>query len=572
MRGALTLLVLIVLLPLLAVQAGIYTAWYFGRLSDVSAGLWIAGGLNLLVVVVSLFLARITSESLIRQLQRLHSHAIAIGRGKLDHSTKVSGVRELSELAVAFNKMGDAVQKARRELETSNDALDQRVRKRTVELADAVRRLEKEVRDRINAEQSLLESEQRYRSLTMATTSIVWITNEKGAVVKDLPSWREFTGQSKEDIVGWGWSDALHPEDRKRTQEIWRKSVETRTQYDTEYRIRRKDGQYRTMAARGVPVTDKDGKIREWIGTCTDVTEQKQVEKELAKHRDNLEEMIARRTHELQSSNRKLEKEIGEHKATGKELHRAVVKLARSNKELEQFAYVASHDLQEPLRVVSGYVQLIQRRYADRLDADADQFIGYIVYGVTQMQQLITDLLNYSRVGTRGRPFMKVDLEAVLDRALANLKEVVRESDAHITHEPLPEIVGDETHLMQLFQNLIGNAVKFSGERRPKIDISVRQADGHWRFAVSDNGIGIDRKYWDKLFVIFQRLHTRQKYTGNGIGLAICKKIVERHGGKIWLDSKLGTGTTFFFTIKGDLPEESFGDSGLISLPASIKL
>ena len=373
-------------------------------------------------------------------------------------------------------------------------------------------------------------------------------------------------------MAGLGWIDALHPDDRKRTQELWRKSVETRAQFDTEYRIRREGGQYRTVAARAVPVTEKDGKIRTWIGTCIDVTERKQVEGDLARHRDNLEEIVARRTHELQSANRKLEQEIGEHKATGKELHRAAVKLARSNKELEQFAYVASHDLQEPLRVVSGYVQLIQRRYADRLDADADQFIGYIVDGVTQMQQLITDLLNYSRVGTRGRPFVKVGLEAVLDRALSNLKEVVRESEAQITHEPLPEIVGDETQLMQLFQNLIGNAVKFSGGRRPKIDISVRQADGHWRFAVSDNGIGIDRKYWDKLFVIFQRLHTRQKYTGNGIGLAICKRIAERHGGKIWLDSRLDEGTTFFFTIKGDLPEESFGDSGLLSLPASIKL
>lgn len=569
MRGALMLLVLTVLVPLLVVQAGIYTAWYFGRLSEVSAGLWIVGGLSLLVAIVSLLLARITSKSLIRQLQRLHSHAIAIGEGNYDHSTKTSGVMELAELAVAFNQMGEAVQKARSELETSNDALDQRVRKRTVELADAVRRLEKEVRDRINAEQSLVRSEQQYRSLTMATTSIVWITNEKGAVVKDLPSWRAFTGQSKGDIAGLGWNDALHPDDRKRAQEFWRKSVETCTQYDTEYRIRRKDGQYREMAVRGVPVTDQDGHIREWIGTCT---EQKQVEEELAKHRDNLEEMVARRTHELQSSNRKLEKEIGEHKATGKELHRAVVKLARSNKELEQFAYVASHDLQEPLRVVSGYVQLIQRRYADRLDVDADQFIGYIVNGVTQMQQLITDLLNYSRVGTRGRPFMKVGLEAVLDRALVNLGEVVRESESQISHEPLPEIVGDETQLMQLFQNLIGNAVKFSGGRRPKINISVRQADEHWRFAVSDNGIGIDPKYWDKLFVIFQRLHSRQKYTGNGIGLAICKRIVERHGGIIWLDSKLSEGTTFFFTIKGNLPEESFGDSGLISLPASIQL
>lgn len=223
--------------------------------------------------------------------------------------------------------------------------------------------------------------------------------------------------------------------------------------------------------------------------------------------------------------------------------------MKRSNEELEQFAYVASHDLQEPLRVVTGYVQLIDRKYKGKLDADADQFILYIVDGVTRMQQLITDLLNYSRVGSRGAAFGRTDMQAVLGRALANLKAVIDETGATVTSDPLPIVHGDETQLAQLLQNLIGNGVKFRGDHPPQIHISARRAGNRWEFAVRDNGIGIDKQYWDQIFVIFQRLHTRQQYAGTGIGLAICKRIVERHGGRIWLDSEPGHGTTFHFTL-----------------------
>ena len=223
--------------------------------------------------------------------------------------------------------------------------------------------------------------------------------------------------------------------------------------------------------------------------------------------------------------------------------------LARSNEELEQFAYVASHDLQEPLRVVTGYVQLIERKYKDRLDADANQFFFFIVDGVARMQQLITDLLNYSRVGTRAAAFRRVNMQAVLDQALANLKPVIAESGATVTHDSLPTVEGDETQLVQVFQNLIGNGIKFHGDESPRIGVSVRRNGAGWEFAVRDNGIGIDKQYWEQIFVIFQRLHTRQKYAGTGIGLAICKRIIERHRGRIWLDSEPGRGTTFYFTL-----------------------
>lgn len=230
-------------------------------------------------------------------------------------------------------------------------------------------------------------------------------------------------------------------------------------------------------------------------------------------------------------------------------LKQTAEQLARSNEELEQFAYVASHDLQEPLRVVTGYVQLIERRYKDRLDADASQFFFFIVDGVSRMQQLITDLLNYSRVGTRGAPFRAIHMDEVVDRALANLKPVIAESGATVTFDSLPVVHGDETQLVQVLQNLIGNGIKFRSDQPPRIDVSAHCNGDGWRFAVRDNGIGIDKQYWEQIFVIFQRLHTRHKYPGTGIGLAICKRIVERHGGRIWLDSQPGQGTTFYFTL-----------------------
>lgn len=224
--------------------------------------------------------------------------------------------------------------------------------------------------------------------------------------------------------------------------------------------------------------------------------------------------------------------------------------LERSNRDLQQFAYVASHDLQEPLRIVSSYVQLLERRYKDKLSPEASEFIAYAVDGVGRMRVLIHDLLTYSRVGTHGKAFVPSHSSAIVDRALTNLQVSIQEAGAVVTHDELPTVVADPLQLGQVFQNLIGNAIKYRRKDVPvKIHVSVAQQDHAWGFSIRDNGIGIDPRYAERIFVIFQRLHTADEYPGTGIGLAICQKIIERHGGRIWVDSIAGEGATFFFTL-----------------------
>jgi PAS domain S-box-containing protein len=241
---------------------------------------------------------------------------------------------------------------------------------------------------------------------------------------------------------------------------------------------------------------------------------------------------------------------ISERKFAEARLNQAHAELQRSNRELEQFAYVASHDLQEPLRMVSSYTQLLARRYSDKLDQDARDFIHYAVDGANRMQQLIQDLLSFSRVTTKGQPRTQIQSQEVLMEALSNLEATITETGARITHDHLPEVYADRIQLTQVFQNLIGNAIKFrKPDDIPRIHISSRQQETMWIFSVQDNGIGMDPKYFDRIFTIFQRLHTRQAYPGTGIGLALCKRIVERHGGCIWVESEPDKGTVFWFTL-----------------------
>jgi PAS domain S-box-containing protein len=243
-------------------------------------------------------------------------------------------------------------------------------------------------------------------------------------------------------------------------------------------------------------------------------------------------------------------RDVSERKKIQQELERHSIELEASNKELEQFAYVASHDLQEPLRMVASYAQLLARRNKGKLDEDSEEFIDYIVDGATRMQALINDLLSYSRVGSRGKDLVPTDSGAVLQRVLANLRTTIENEHASVTHDTMPKILADASQLAQIFQNLISNAIKFHGEKAPVVHIGAKQSDDEVIFSVKDEGIGIEKKYTGRIFEIFQRLHGKHEYPGTGIGLAICKKIVERHGGRIWIESEENKGSTFFFTIR----------------------
>ncbi len=240
-------------------------------------------------------------------------------------------------------------------------------------------------------------------------------------------------------------------------------------------------------------------------------------------------------------------------------LRAAIDELEVSNEALERYAYVASHDLQEPIRTVVSHVQLLQRRYGDRLDEDADEILGYIVEGGLRMQRLIQDLLSLSRIGAKKRPFEPVDVEQVLLDVLRDHRHQIRELGAVVQHDPLPVVCGDPAELPLVFSHLLQNSLKFRSDQPPRIMVTAEREDGMWRFAVADNGIGIEPEYFDRIFVLFQRLHTRDRYAGTGVGLPIVKKVVERHGGRCWVASTPGTGTTFFFTLPSDRARPCIG-------------
>jgi PAS domain S-box-containing protein len=243
------------------------------------------------------------------------------------------------------------------------------------------------------------------------------------------------------------------------------------------------------------------------------------------------------------------ERDITERKMAEAQLKCSLADLERSNKELEQFAYAASHDLQEPLRMISSYTQLLAERYEGQLDDKAKKYIHYVVNGAIHMQTLINDLLAYSRVGMHGQPLKPTDSHSALGEAIGNLATTIKENQAIITNDDLPTVRADASQLALVFQNLLANAIKFRGEDPPRIHVSAQDHGREWVFAIKDNGIGIEPQHAGRIFVIFQRLHTQEEYPGTGIGLTVCKRIVERHGGKIWVESEPGNGATFFFTI-----------------------
>jgi PAS domain S-box-containing protein len=374
----------------------------------------------------------------------------------------------------------------------------------------------RDISDRKQMEESLRESEQRLQSLLDNSTAVIYMKDMQGRYMminhryEDLfhLDRNEVKGKTDQEIFPKEIADAFQANDRE--------AIAVGMALEKEEVAPQDDGLHTYLSIK-FPLVDSEGKIYAVCGMSTDISDRKQAEVELQNQKQDL---------------------------------------VRSNDELQQFAYVASHDLQEPLRMITSYLELLERRYKGQLDARADQFITYAVDGAARMQILINDLLGYSRVGSRGQSFERVDCEAVLQNAIRNLQVAIAENNAVITHAPLPPVNADVTQLTQLFQNLIGNALKFRREDPPQIHIGVERTNGKWLFSVRDNGIGIESQYTNRIFVIFQRLHSRTEYSGTGMGLAICKKIVERHSGKLWVESKPGEGSTFYFTLpdSGDIP------------------
>ncbi|NNJ13229.1 PAS domain S-box protein [Chloroflexales bacterium ZM16-3] len=368
-----------------------------------------------------------------------------------------------------------------------------------------------DITERKQAEEALRRSEHAFRTLYESMPDAFVSVDLQGAIRHYNRSFRDLIGYTDEEIPQLSYQDITPEQWHAAEDQIVQDQIMPRGYsevYEKEYRS--KSGAIIPVELRTMLTRDAQGQPMDMWAIIRDITERKRAEAEL---------------------------------------RHAVDELTRSNADLQQFAYVASHDLQEPLRGVVGMVQLLQQRYQGQIDARADQYIALAVDSATRMQVLINDLLTFSRVDRLAQPFVSTCVMAALDVAQANLQVAIQESAAVVTHDDLPTVWADLNQLTQLFQNLIANAIKFHGDVPPHIHVGAERRDAAWCISVCDNGIGIAPDYFERIFVIFQRLHSRQAYPGTGIGLALCKKIVERHGGQIWVESRLGQGATFFFTI-----------------------
>ena len=428
------------------------------------------------------------------------SHIPVIVAGAMLDNERINGVAFVLDITER--------KKSETELKEYREQLEDLVDARTVELAETY--------------ESLKDKENQYLTLFnsidegFCTIEVIFDVDDKPVDYRFLEINPAFEGQTGLVEAEGKLMRDLAPDHEKHWFEIYGKIALTGEPMRFVNEAKALNRWYDVYAFK---IGDPEG--REVAILFNDITKRKKAEDELKEHQDTLEEKVEKRTEDL----------------------------LKSNKELEQFAYVSSHDLQEPIRMVTNFTQLLERRYKGKLDADADEYINFIVEGAHRMKYLIDDLLAFSRLNTQAKKFENVNLETVLINVLSNLSISIQENNARITHDPLPTVKADESQMMQVLQNLIVNAIKFHGPTPPIINISTQKEENEWIFAVSDNGIGIDPEYQKQIFEVFKRLHTRKDYPGSGIGLSISQKIINRHGGRIWVESELGKGSTFYFTL-----------------------
>ena len=402
----------------------------------------------------------------------------------------------------------------------------------------------KDITKRKKAEEALRDSEERYRSIIDNLQDAYFRGDKKGKIIMASPSAAQMYGyDSPQEMIG------LHTISIYKNKEDRVFVLKELNKYgkleDNEVESLRKDGTSFWVSQNAQFYYDKKGKIQGTEAFVRDITERKHLEKELMHAYDNLELKVEERTAEVEMAYNDLkENEI--------KLKEAISALERSNLELQSFAYITSHDLQEPLRTVASFTQLLQRRYEGKLDSDADEFMDYIVDASKRMKDMIQGLLEYSRVDNAEKEFTETNMNVNVEKAVSNLHVAIKESKAIITHDPLPSVYADPDQMVRVFQNFIGNAIKFKNPNLPpKIHIKAinDKRKKEWIFSIKDNGIGIESQYTAKIFEVFKRLHTIDEYNGTGIGLAIIKKIIERHSGRIWVESQFNKGSTFYFTI-----------------------